>query len=331
MRFAFTDDQRAFADGLGDVLSGECPPAVVRAAWDDHTGHADALWNRLGELGLFSLLVPTERGGMGGGMVDAVLLFERLGAAAAPGPVIEQIVAAGLINDDAAADGSSIVTVTDDLAEPVPHAEVADVIVSAGVTLRGFSAESVPSLDGGRRLAVVSSGVTEDNDLETSAVGDRMALAIAAQLIGVASTMIDLAAEYARNRHQFGKPIGTFQAVKHHLADALLAVEFARAPTWRAAWSLDNDLPTAPAEVSMARVLAATGAELAARRALQVHGAIGYTWECDLQLWMKKVWALQAAFGDTSWHRRRVSSWLLNGEGGVNPDGVTMPSFELLR
>ena len=331
MRFAFTDDQLAFAAGLTDVLAGECPPAVVRAAWDDRTGHAPSLWGRLGELGLFSLLVPVERGGMGGGMVDAVLLFERLGAAATPGPILEQIVGAGLLADESLANGSAVVTITEDLAQPVAHAAVADVILTAGATVREFATTPVPGLDGGRTLAVVSGGTVSDNDVDADTLRDHMSLAISAQLIGVASTMIDQAAEYARARHQFGKPIGTFQAVKHHLADALLAVEFARAPTWRAAWSLDQGLPTAPADVSMARVLAATGAQRAARRALQVHGAIGYTWECDLQLWMKKVWAIQAAFGDTSWHRRRVSSWLLDGDGPVTPDGVTMPSFELLR
>lgn len=331
MRFAFTDDQLAFADGLTDVLAGECPPAVVRAAWDDHSGHSPVLWDRLADLGLFGLLVPLEEGGMGGGMVDAVLLFERLGAAAVPGPVIEQIIGAGLLAHELAAAGATVLTIAEDLGQPVPHAGVANLIITSGTTVGDFVATPVASLDGGRLLAEVSGGTPADNDLDADTIRNHMALALSAQLVGVASTMIDQAAEYARQRHQFGKPIGAFQAVKHHLADALLAVEFARAPIWRAAWSLDNDLPTAAADVSMARVLAASGAERAARQALQVHGAIGYTWECDLQLWMKKVWALQAAFGDTSWHRRRVSRWLLDAEGSVTPEGVTIPSFELLR
>lgn len=333
MRFAFTDDQQAFADGLADLLTGECSPAVVRAAWDDGTGHAPDLWARLADLGLFSLLAPEADGGMGAGMVDAVLLVERLGAAAVPGPVVEQLVAAPLLGgtDHAAGvlAGTTIVTATPTLDGPVPHGAVADVVVTDGAVLTGAAATSVPGLDGGRQLATFAGGKT--TPLDTGDLADRMALAVAAQLVGVAASMVTLAADYARDRHQFGKPIGTFQAVKHHLADALGAVEFARAPVAQAAWSLDAGLPTAPADVSVARVLAATGAEQAARSALQVHGAIGYTWECDLHLWMKKVWALQAAWGDTSFHRRRVGRWLLTGDEPVTPDGDTLPSFERLR
>lgn len=333
MRFAFTDDQQAFADGLADLLAGECPPAVVRAAWEDGTGHAPDLWNRLADLGLFSLLVSETNGGMGAGMVDAVLLIERLGAAAVPGPVVEHLVAAPLLGatDHAAGalEGTTIVTAAPTPQGPIPHAAVADVIVTEGALVTGGIATGVPSLDGGRQLATVDGGTT--TALPTGNLADRMALAVAAQLVGVASAMVGLAADYARDRHQFGKPIGTFQAVKHHLADALGAVEFARAPVAQAAWSLDAALPTAPADVSVARVLAATGAEQAARSALQVHGAIGYTWECDLHLWMKKVWSLQAAWGDTSFHRRRVGRWLLSTDGPVTPDGDTLPSFDRLR
>lgn len=332
MRFAFTDDQRAFADGLADLLSGECPPSLVRAAWEDGSGHSPELWARLGDLGLFSLLVPVDAGGMGGGMVDAVLLFEQLGAAAVPGPVIEQMVAAPLLagtdHGPGVLAGTTVVTAATSLDGPVPHAAVADLVVVDGALAVGGSRSGVSSLDGGRRLAVVSGATT--TPLATGDLADRMALAVAAQLVGVASSMVALAADYARQRHQFGKPIGTFQAVKHHLADALGAVEFGRAPVAQAAWSLDEGLPTAPADVSLARVLATTGAEQAARSALQVHGAIGYTWECDLHLWMKKVWALQAAWGDTSSHRRRVGQWLLTGDRPVTPDGVTMPSFDRL-
>jgi len=333
MRFAFTDDQQAFADGLADLLTGECAPAVVRAAWDDGTGHAPELWARLADLGLFSLLVPEADGGMGGGMVDAVLLIERLGAAATPGPVVEQLVATPLLADTAhaagAMAGTTVVTAAPTLNAPVPHGAVADVVLIEGALVTGGVATAVPSLDGGRQLATLAGGTR--TALDTDGLADRMALAVAAQLVGVATSMVALAADYARDRQQFGKPIGAFQAVKHHLADALGAVEFARAPVAQAAWSLDEGLPTASADVSVARVLAATGAEQAARSALQVHGAIGYTWECDLHLWMKKVWALQAAWGDTSSHRRRVGRWLLAGDGSVTPDGDTLPSFERLR
>jgi hypothetical protein len=138
-------------------------------------------------------------------------------------------------------------------------------------------------------------------------------------LVGLADRMIEMAAEYARQRHQFGKPIGSFQAVKHLLADALLQVEFAKAPLYRAAWSLSTDAPTAARDVSMAKALANDAAHRTTRATVQVHGAIGYTWECDLHLWMKKAWALQRAYGDTRFHRRRVADAVLDRDRCRDP------------
>ena len=129
---------------------------------------------------------------------------------------------------------------------------------------------------------------------------DRGALAVAAQLLGVTEQLIEIAADYACEREQFGRPIGSFQAIKHHLANVLLALEFARPVTYRAAYSVAHDHPDRSIHVSMAKSFASDAATLAARTALQVHGAIGYTWEHDLHLWMKRAWALAAAWGDAS-------------------------------
>jgi alkylation response protein AidB-like acyl-CoA dehydrogenase len=118
--------------------------------------------------------------------------------------------------------------------------------------------------------------------------------------------MIKMAADYARERQQFGKPIGSFQAVKHLLADARVKLEFARPATYRAAWSLATSQPTVSHDASMAKAMASDAADRAARVALQVHGAIGYTWECDLHFFMKRTWALSRAWGDASTHRQLV-------------------------
>ena len=123
--------------------------------------------------------------------------------------------------------------------------------------------------------------------------------------------MVEIAAEYAREREQYGRPIGTNQAVKHLLADALLKVEFAKPAVYRAAWSIAEGEPTRARDVSMAKVLASDAAYRASRSAMQVHGAIGYTWEHDLQLCMKKAWALQRAWGSATYHRRRVADAVL--------------------
>jgi alkylation response protein AidB-like acyl-CoA dehydrogenase len=179
--------------------------------------------------------------------------------------------------------------------------------------------EPRPSVDGLRGLAaarwapapgtLIASG--QDAEIGLAGVRRRAVMGTGAMLLGVAERLINMAAEYAAQRHQFGKPIGSFQAVKHHLADALVRLEFARPLVYRAAWSLDVGDPDADLHVSMAKAAASDAANLAARTALQVHGAIGYTWEHDLHLWMKRAWALSATWGDAAEHRALVLGELL--------------------
>jgi alkylation response protein AidB-like acyl-CoA dehydrogenase len=182
-------------------------------------------------------------------------------------------------------------------------------VPAPAVTLRAR-----PVLDGSRRLAVVEwepspstlvvSGFEAEEVL--AQLEQRAAMGTGAVLVGVADRLLSMAAQYAKERSQFGKPIGSFQAVKHHLADALVRVEFARPMVYRAAWSLSVGERDAGLHASMAKAMASEAATLAARTALQVHGAIGYTWEHDLQLWMKRAWALAASWGDAATHRARV-------------------------
>lgn len=321
MRFAFTDDQRLFADALRTMLTEQCTPATVRAVWDDERGIDADLWARLAEMGVIGMLVPEADGGMGATMVDAVLLLRELGRAIVPGPVVESMAVAGpaLAGTPWAgriASGEVVATAGIDGTDHVPHAAVANVVMTPDglIDLDGAEITDAGGLDGGRLLGLVSGGAAIDLGgvaVDLDAARDRGALATAAYLIGAAEAMIDLAGEYARQRHQFGKPIGSFQAVKHLLADALLKVEFAKAPTYRAAWSLAEGEVTVARDVSMAKALANEAAHATSRAAMQVHGAIGYTWEADLQLWMKKVWALERAYGTTTWHRRRVSAAVL--------------------
>jgi alkylation response protein AidB-like acyl-CoA dehydrogenase len=146
-----------------------------------------------------------------------------------------------------------------------------------------------------------------------TAPSQRAALAAAAQLIGLAKRMTEMTVEYANVRQQFGKPIGSFQAVKHHLVDAHAATEMARPLVLRAAWSLSVGASDAAFAVSMAKAAASDAAELSAKKALQVHGAIGYTTECDLHFFLKRTWALARAHGSASWHREQVAAALLDG------------------
>jgi hypothetical protein len=140
---------------------------------------------------------------------------------------------------------------------------------------------------------------------------DRGALGTAAQLIGLTRRMLDMTVAYVSDRNQFGVPVGSFQAVKHHLADARIALEFARPLVYRAAWSMSEGDPDASVHVSMAKAAAGNAASVAAAKALQCHGAIGYSYEYDLHLFMKRAWALAAAWGDTPLHRARVGRAIL--------------------
>jgi alkylation response protein AidB-like acyl-CoA dehydrogenase len=182
---------------------------------------------------------------------------------------------------------------------------------------------ATPSVDPARDLSTISwtagpetllaSGPQAAEALED--LVDRATLAAAAQLNGLANRMIEMAVIYAGDRKQFGRPIGSFQAVKHHLASARIRLEFSRPATYRAADSVAKRLPSRSHDVSMAKALAANAATLAARTSLQVHGAIGYTWESDLHFWMKRTWALVAAGGDERIHRRRALALAIESKG----------------
>jgi alkylation response protein AidB-like acyl-CoA dehydrogenase len=309
MRFGFTDDQQLFAEGLRDLLDKECPPATVRAAWDDGSGHDAALWDHLAEMGVFGMLVAEDAGGLGGTEVDLVLLLEELGRAAVPGPVLETAAVVAPALGDPAVVGTAAI----DGSPYVPHAHVASVVLVPGGIVRPDPAALTPvdGIDGGRRLFELGAAAVEPFAYDEALAYDRGALAAAAYLVGLSERMIDVAAEYARQREQYGRPIGVNQAVKHLLADALLKVEFAKPAVYRAAWSVANAEPTRARDVSMAKAFASDAAYRSSRSAMQVHGAIGYTWEADLQLWMKKAWALQRAWGDATLHRRRVAEAVL--------------------
>jgi alkylation response protein AidB-like acyl-CoA dehydrogenase len=168
------------------------------------------------------------------------------------------------------------------------------------------------SVDGSRRFAEVTwSRTTHLPGVNADLFRSRGAAGTAAYLCGLAAHLIETTAAYVKERHQFGAPIGSFQAVKHHLADALIALEHARPAVYCAAWSIATAQPTLVRDASFAKAFANEAAATAARVALQCHGAIGYTFEHDLHLWLKRVWSLQRAWGDTAHHQDQVAIALL--------------------
>lgn len=333
MQFAFDERQLEFRAQLRALADKLCTPADLRASWESTHGWSRDRWGALADLGVTALTVPEEHGGLGLGQVDLVLLLEEAGRAGLPEPLLDTVaVGAPLLAASGGAPGDDASTWLGQVAAGDAVVAVADpnrpLVVTAGADLllvwRDAALVAVPaaeatfavrrSVDGARRLweldppadgAVVLAAGDEAARLRRAA-SDLGAAAAAAVLVGVADRLVAMAAGYAKERTQFGRAIGSFQAVKHHLANAFVRLEFARPVVYRAAWSIDEQMPSASRDVSMAKAMASDAATLAARVALQVHGAIGYTWEHDLHLWMKRAWALAAAWGDAGEHRAFV-------------------------
>jgi alkylation response protein AidB-like acyl-CoA dehydrogenase len=349
MRFAFTDEQLLFRDAVRDLLDKECPPEAVRYAWVSEDGRADHVWEALAEMGVIGLTVPEAFGGLGLSELDLVLLLEETGRVALPEPIVETTAVAAPLLDAVASDelkaewlpkiaaGDAIVAVGFVGTPFVLHANVADLLVLEredrlfALPAARARIERQPSVDGARRLYTVDWNRNDEIPLvsgeegrhQVNAAFDRGALGTAAQLLGLADHLLAVTVEYVKQREQFGVPVGSFQAVKHHLADALLRLEFARPVVYHAAYSMAHELDTRSRDVSMAKCFASEAAALVARKALQCHGAIGYTVEYDLHLWMKRVWALAASWGDAAYHRSRVALDVLGPAGASGAGSPT--------
>jgi hypothetical protein len=268
MHFELTDDQRDFAASLDKLLTSAGTPAVARAwAGGDHEPGL-TLWGRLAEQGVTSLADEP---------VFLAVAFERLGFHAVPGPWVESVAYLGL------EEGIGTVAVS-------PHVPYA---LDADVTDREDVGAMHVSVDRTRRLFEVS----EEGEPDREAF-DRAVLAVSAQLLGLGERILADSVTYVKQRKQFGREIGSYQAIKHQLADVRIALDFARPLVYGAALG--------DTQVSAAKVAASEAAYLASRTGLQVHGAIGYTAEFDLSIWLTKVRALVGAWGTPSWHRGRI-------------------------
>ena len=314
MRFDLDAQQRDFAASIDAALSAADVPGAVRAWAAGDTAPGRKVWARLTDLGVTALVVPEKFDGIDAHPVDLVVALERLGRWGVPGPVTESIaVAPILLADDercaALASGELIATVA--LPPQVPRATDAD---TAGLTLLADFSGTVSeatlgtqheSVDPSRRLFDITAG-EPTWDADVARAYEFGALATAAQLVGAGQALLDAAVDYAKQRTQFGRVIGSYQAIKHKLADVHIALELARPLIYGAALSLAESSPDTVRDVSAAKAAASDAALLAARSALQTHGAIGFTSEHDLSLWLLRVQALRPAWGDPASHRRRV-------------------------
>ncbi|MFD7435204.1 acyl-CoA dehydrogenase family protein [Streptomyces sp. NPDC059861] len=315
MRFLLAPEQRAFAASLDALLTSAGTPSVVRD-WSrgDPTG-GRALWSRIAEAGVFALAVPQEYDGLGPRPVELAVAFVELGRHAVPGPLVETVAAAALLTEPALAKrflpplaaGATMATVTPAASPYALDGDAATThlsLTTEGLRLSpGPAAPARPSLDPARRLTPLLPG----GELLSPAPPTEQALtwarlATAAQALGVGSALLDRTVAHVRRRTQFGVAIGSFQAVKHRLADARIALDFARPLLFGAA------LTMSPADVAAAKVTACEAAYATARTALQLHGAIGYTAEYDLSLWLTKARGLLGAWGSPDECRDTVLS-----------------------
>lgn len=306
MDFRFSDDQLTLAESVRDYLAGTHGPEVLRRL--DATSNRDpAIWQGLVEMGLTGLCVPEDHGGLGMGLLEAALIAAECGRACLAEPLVDTAFVAvpWLVASGETADLAAIAAGERKVA--LPHVHNPWVADGEGKPLQ--------SVDPLRNLVrFPATGSTDDHLLNLGA------LMSAAQLLGLADAMLHQAVEYAKVRTQFGQPVGAFQGLKHQLSSCAVAIEFAKPVVWRAAQALQDAAVSAPVHVSHAKVAATDAAIQTAEVAIQVHGAMGYTYEVDLHFWMKRSWALAGAWGDRAFHYKRVDDAVLGGSQPIGPE-----------
>jgi alkylation response protein AidB-like acyl-CoA dehydrogenase len=345
MDFDLSDEQRQLQEAARALLSARASSADVRKAMEAPEPFDAALWQAMAEQGWLAVSLPSRDGGLGLGMVEVAVLAEEVGRHVAPAPFIESWLALDALARaggqagewvDALAGGDAVgcvgwgprgVTAASDgrlsgATEPVVYAPAADVAVVVAadglyaVDLAGTGTRppAEPAMDRTRRIGWLRFDATPATRLGGVAAVeellDRAAVAYSASLLGGAQRVLEMSTEYAKDRVQFGKPIGAFQAVKHRLADMLVDVEGMRSTAYWAAWCIAADDPERSVAASTAKTWCADAARRVMASGLQVHGGIGFTWEHDLHLFLKRSQLDQLAFGDATFHRDRLARLL---------------------
>jgi alkylation response protein AidB-like acyl-CoA dehydrogenase len=368
MYFDLTDEQQQIKRTAHDFLAARYGSERVRELAESERGFEDPGWKEMAELGWPGLAVPEEWGGMGLGAVELAVLFEEMGYAVAPSPLLSSTLAGlalaacgsedqrdrylrplasgesrgtvavfdagsagepGKFTLEAKADGDAVVL--DGEKVLVMDADAADfLLVATSDGARhlveggddGLTVTPEPSIDATRKLYSVrleDVRVPSERTLPGSAadylpVFGRLCVMVAAELTGIAQRALEMAVDYAKERQQFGRPIGAYQAVSHSCAQMLLETESARSTTFYAAWTADAEPESLPLAASMAKAYASDAGWRVAAASMQVHGGIGFTWEHDLHLLLKRARANAAMFGDAKWHRERVAERVLEGQ-----------------
>jgi alkylation response protein AidB-like acyl-CoA dehydrogenase len=322
MNFDFTDDQRAIKETARDLLSNRFKLERLRELAESKT-YADDAWSEVSELGWPGIFITEENGGQGLGIVELVILLEELGYVLAPLPFLSNAAAGLVLLETGATDrlagvasGESrgtVGVVKDGRAALVPDAEDADFIVlidGSDATLverADAQVEPIDAIDPTRRYASVSANGAGESLGDASRARDLIALAVAAELVGISQRALEMAVEYAKDRKQFDRPIGAYQAVSHQCAEMLKQVEGARSLAYYAGWAADAAPDEFSLAASMAKAYASDAGWNVTASSLQVHGGIGFTWEHDLHWFLKRAKTDGVLYGSARDHRERVA------------------------
>jgi alkylation response protein AidB-like acyl-CoA dehydrogenase len=327
MNFDFTDDQQAIKRTAKDLLADRFKPEHVRELAEAKAYDDDA-WREMCELGWAGIFIDEAHGGQELGTVELIILMEELGYALAPVPFLSNA-AAGLAIQAAGSDEQrerwlpglasgelrgTVGLLRGGEARLVPDAAEADLIVLAGddgavVAERGGAeVEPFETLDATRRFGRVRADGGDPLPGDVQPALDRICAALAAETVGVGQRAMEMAVDYARERKQFDRPIGSYQAVSHRCAQMLLEVEGARSAAYYAAWCADAAPDQLAQAASMAKAYASDAGWRVCTASLQVHGGIGFTWEHDLHFYLKRAKANALMFGSAAEHRERVAS-----------------------
>jgi alkylation response protein AidB-like acyl-CoA dehydrogenase len=327
MNFDFSDDQQAIKRTAAELLAERFKPEKVRELAEAGRND-DEVWAELCELGWPGIFVEEAYGGQGLGVVELVILMEELGYALAPLPFLSNA-AAGLVLQSSGNDGQkerwlpgiasgeargTVGLLRNGEASLVPDADSAEVIVllsqdgpATVVEASAAEVEPLDTIDATRRFARVRADGGERLENEGADGVHALPVAVAAELTGVAQRALEMAVEYAREREQFGRPIGAYQAVSHRCAQMLLETESARSVTYYAAWTADAEPESLPLAASMAKAFASDAGWRVTASALQVLGGIGFTWEHDLHFFLKRAKVDGTLYGSAREHRDAVA------------------------
>jgi alkylation response protein AidB-like acyl-CoA dehydrogenase len=331
--FDFNDEQREIKSTARDLIADRFKPEKVRELADSDSPYDDAIWNEMCELGWPGIAIAEEHGGQGLGVIELVILQEELGYACAPSPLISNAFAGALIERAGSGEqrarwlpgiasgrerGAAALTPDD---EPVVGAAAAAAVLVLNdgdgarlVEPAEASLERLDLIDTTRAYFRVSAGGGDPLPGVVAEAVDIGAVALAAELVGVAQRALDMATDYAKEREQFGRPIGAYQAVSHRLAGMLWDVEEARSLTYYAGWAADADPDALPLAAAMAKARASDAATQVTHDAIQTFGGIGFTWEHDIHFFLKRARVGAQLLGTARQHRERVAQLAGLGE-----------------